>query len=389
MKLPLPDLNDSRARRRPILLAASAIGVIAVVTVVAIMNRANGNARVEPPKVGDGTAQAIELLAADLATAELRELRRAIPITGDLQARNQTVVKAKIAGDLRVLSVREGDAVGAGQVVARIDATEADARLAEKLADLEAAKAQRLLAEKNRANQQELLRQNFISQNAYDSTVSTFQVSEAKLKAAEAQVTLARKALDDTLVRSPMAGVVAQRFVQPGEKVAVDTKILSIVDLSELEVEAAVPASDIPSIQIGQEVAFRVEGFGARDFKGRIGRISPEAISGTRSILVYAVIPNRDRALRSGMFAKGEVTVAKRDAAWVVPLGALRNDAQGTFVYALKDGRIARLGVSVGLRDEDNGVAEILSGIDAPAQIVKTDLGLLPIGGEARVVGQK
>lgn len=384
MRLPTLQLNDT-SRHRALLGIAGAV-ILAVLVTFALFKRANGNTGKTPVPAATSVALPVELLASDLSLAERRELARGIPLTGDLQARNQSVVKAKVAGDIGSFSVREGETVGAGQIVARIDTTEADARLAEKLADLEAAKAQLGLAEKNRANQQELLAQKFISQNAYDSTVSNLLVADAKLKAVQAQVALARKALDDTAVRAPIGGVVAQRFAQPGEKVSVDTRILSIIDLSELEVEAAVPASDIPSIRIGQDVSFHIEGFGAREFKGRIARINPEARAGTRSILVYAIIPNRDRALRSGMFAKGEVTISRSKQAWVVPLGAVRDDGQGPFVYAVRDGKIERRSVKVGLRDEDKDVAEILAGVDAPIQVVKANLGALMPGSTATVV---
>lgn len=130
-----------------------------------------------------------------------------------------------------------------------------------------------------------LLQQKFISQNAFDSTQSTFQVSEARIRALEAQVRLAQKALDDTVLRAPIAGTVSQRLAQPGEKLPVDARLIELMDLAELEVEAAVPASDIPRIRSGQKVSFRVEGFDDKAFTGRVGRINPATQPGTRSIL--------------------------------------------------------------------------------------------------------
>jgi len=370
-----------RTRTKRLAALSSAVVVTLVASTLVYMGRANSNSKPAATPAG------IELAASDLVAAERRELKRTIPLTGSLQARNQTVVKARVAGEIRELLVREGEPVKPGQLVARIDATEAESRVAEKLAELEAARAQADLAEKNRANQEKLLKQSFISQNAYDSTLSNVVVTEAKLRAAGAQLALAKKGLDDTIVRAPIAGVVAQRLAQPGERVPVDGKILTLVDLAELEVEAAVPAGDIPAVRIGQEVSFAVEGHEGREFKGRVDRIAPAAIAGSRSIMVYAVLPNRDGALRAGMFAKGGVTLEKRAAAWVLPLAAIHEGPDGAYVYRYADGTLARVPVRLGLRDESEGTVEILAGIDAPVQVVKASLGALREGVPVKVTG--
>jgi RND family efflux transporter MFP subunit len=370
-------------RTRTALLVIAALGVA-----VAAWSARTHTLASRAPTAAPAVASVVELAATDLAVVERRELRRAIPITGSLQARNQTVVKAKVAGEIRELLVREGEPVRAGQVVARIDATDAETRVAEKLADLEAARAQAQLAEKTRRNQERLLEQNYISQNAFDNAVSSALVAAARLKAAEAQVALAKKALDDTIVRAGHGGMVAQRLAQPGERVAVDGKIVSLVDLGELEVEAAIPASDIPGVRLGQEVAFVVEGFEDRGFTGRIDRIAPAALAGSRSIMVYAVVPNRDALLRSGMFAKGHVTIARRDAL-VLPVGALREDAEGAIVYTVAEGGLQKRRVQLGTRDEAQGIVEVIAGLEPGVSVVKVNLGTLREGARVQVAGER
>jgi RND family efflux transporter MFP subunit len=370
--------------RRTRALLVVAVAALAVTVTALWLGRADSDARPAPTSAAH--ASVIELAATDLAVAEQRELRRAIPLTGSLQARNQTVVKAKVAGEIRELLAREGEAVRVGQVIARIDATEAQARVAEKLADLEAARAQAQLADKTRVNQEALLEQNYISRTAFDNALSNALVAQAKLKAAGAQLALARKALDDTVVRAPLAGIVAQRLAQPGERVPVDGRILSLVDLTELEVEAAIPASDIPGVRIGQEIAFAVEGFEDRAFAGRIDRIAPSTLAGSRSIMVYAVVPNHDRLLRSGMFAKGHVTIGRRDTL-VLPIGAVREETDGEVVYAVVEGALQKLRVQSGLRDEAQGVVEIRSGLAPGTAVVRANLGTLREGARVQIAG--
>lgn len=334
-------------------------------------------------------APMIEFAASDLVEPQTRELRIAISITGTLAPRNWTTVKAKVSGELKTILVREGESVKPGQVLARIDTQDAQARVDEKDADLEGGRAQLALAQKNRANSLALLQQKFISQNAFDSVQSSYQVSDARLKALEAQLALAKKALADTVVTAPQAGIISQRHAQAGEKLPIDGKILTLVDLAEMEVEAAVPAGDIPSIRVGQEVSFHVEGFGERDFIGHIDRINPATQTGSRSILVYAMLPNRDGALRGGMFARGSVTLSRVGQALVVPITAVQEAAGKAQVFAIIGGRLELRPVKLGLRNEDEGLVQILAGLDPQARIVRANLGTLKPGTQVKVVAAR
>ena len=359
-------------------------GIAATLVAIVLFTHDNSVASAQP-----ASAPVIEFAASDLVRPQMREMRTSISITGTLQPRNWTTVKAKVAGELKSLLVREGEAVSPGQVLARIDAQDAQARLDEKIADLEAGRAQLALAQKNRANNLALLQQKFISQNAFDSVQSSYQVSDAKLKALEAQVTLAKKALADTVISAPQAGIVSQRYAQPGEKLPVDGKILTLVDLSEMEVEAAVPASDIPSIRVGQEASFRVEGFGEREFSGRIDRINPATQAGSRSILVYALLPNRDHALKGGMFAKGSVTLSRIESALVLPLSAVREENGKTTVLRVADNRLEQRAVKLGLRNEEEGVVQVLDGLDAQSRIVRANAGTLKPGAIVKLAPER
>ena len=210
-------------------------------------------------------------------------------------------------------------------------------------------------------------------------------MSEAKLKALEAQVALVTKAVADTVVTAPQAGVVSQRHAQPGEKLPVDGKILTLVDLAEMEVEAAVPASDIPSVRVGQEVSFRVEGFGEREFRGRIDRINPATQSGSRSIRVYAVLKNQDSTLKGGMFAKGSVTLSRIESAQVLPLSAVREENGKPYVLRIANGRLEPRTVKLGLRNEDEGTVQIVDGLDAQSRVVRTNPGTFKPGAIVKI----
>jgi RND family efflux transporter MFP subunit len=329
----------------------------------------------------------IELAASDLGLAETREVRRELPLTGQLRPVHQAFVRAKVAGEVLEMRVREGETVKAGQLLARIDAAEYQARLDERVATLAANRATWENNERTRKNNEELLRKNFISQQSYDNTQANSTVAQAQVKAAEANVALAQKSLDDAIVRAPWAGLVAERSAQVGDRAAVDMKLLSLVDLSRMEIEASVPAGDIPSVAVGQEVAFRVEGFAERAFNGRIARIAPQSAAGSRSIMVYIDLPNADGVLKGGMFAKGLLTLSRRESVIAVPITALREERGDTVVYAIEGERLARTTVKVGARNEEEAWAEVEGAIKPGMQVVKTNLGALAPGVRVRVGG--
>lgn len=341
--------------------------------------------RSAPPPEDKPAEVALELSADDLAVVQAGEIQRLLPVTGALRAVSQAVVKAKVAGEVAEVLVKEGDAVKAGQLLARIDATDYQARLDERKGTLEASRAQAKFAEQSRRKYEDLLARKFISETAYENYQTNASVTEGQVRAAEAQLVLARKALEDTQVRAPIGGSVSERALQRGDKAAVDTRMFTIVDLSRLELEAPVPAAEVPNLAVGQQVRFTVEGYGAREFTGAIARINPATQPGTRSILIYVEIPNPDQILKAGMFAKGSLVLAMRRAEVLVPMTALRTDGAASFVYTLAGDQLARREVAVGLVSEAQGKAEIVKGLAPGDRLVRTNLGNLRVGARVRV----
>ncbi|MGQ0512617.1 MAG: efflux RND transporter periplasmic adaptor subunit [Betaproteobacteria bacterium] len=339
------------------------------------------------PKTAAAVAAPVaEFLQGDLSIVEPMTLERTLPLTGSLTPLNEATVKAKVAGELMAVAVREGESVKAGQLLARVDLTDVQARVAARQADVEAAKAQAVWADKNRAQQKALLDKSFISQSAFDNIQSNYDVAAARLRAAEAELVVARKALGDAVLVAPFAGIVSQRHAQPGERIALDARVVSLVDLSRLQLEAAVPPTAIGQVRVGQPISFRVEGFGEREFEGRIERINPAASAGSRSIAVYAVIDNREGLLRGGMFAQGALTLSKVVGALAVPASAVREEIGQTYVYAIDGGLVKRRNVKVGAPDPA-GRVQVLEGLAAGERIVRVNLGSLREGMAARLAG--
>ncbi|MFA7278975.1 MAG: efflux RND transporter periplasmic adaptor subunit [Sterolibacterium sp.] len=327
----------------------------------------------------------LEFAQSDIAVVQKHELQQVIPLTGNLQAFNQTLVRAKVAGEIKQTLVREGEAVRREQVLARLDTVDFQSRLNEKIANLEGARAQLGLAEKNQQNSRFLLQQKFISQNAYDSSQSNLLVSQASLKSYQAQVDLARNALNDAVVRSPMDGYVAKRHVQPGEKVSQDMPLFSIVDLSRMELQALIPASEIGNVKLGQEATIRIEGNSSKTYSGRVERINPAAEAGSRSIMIYIAINNAERTLRGGMFATGLLNLSKTPPVLAIPISALRGENGQNYVMTLEAGKLAKHFVAIGQTVEQDGLVEIRSGLAESAQVVTSRVDGLKPGAPALI----
>jgi RND family efflux transporter MFP subunit len=208
-------------------------------------------------------------------------------------------------------------------------------------------------------------------------------VTQGSLKSYEAQVQLARNALRDAVVIAPLTGTLAKRHVQPGEKVNLDSPLFTIVDLGRMELQAMVPANDIPEIRIAMPVELSIDGFGARTFAGSVERINPTTESGTRAILVFVQIPNPDAALRGGMFATGRIRLAEGAAVPTLPLAAIRTEAGQTYVWSVEAGRLARRSVTLGRRDEAAALVELKSTLPADAQVLAARFDNLKEGGPA------
>jgi RND family efflux transporter MFP subunit len=135
-----------------------------------------------------------------------------------------------------------------------------------------------------------------------------------------------------------------------------------------------VPASDIPRVKVGQEVRFKVDGFGQRSFAGKVLRINPATEAGSRAMLVYIGVDNRDGLLRAGMFAKGAVTTEKSAPHPLLPLGAVRQENGRDVVYRVDGGKVVAQPVRLGLKNEDEGLVEALDGVPAGATVLAMKL---------------
>lgn len=376
-------------RRTTLWIAAVLLTLTAGAAAVATLGAGSKDAKATKSPTVAMPPAALEFAEADIYRVRTQSLARAILVSGTLMPLTQAVVKSTVSGEVRRVLVREGETVKQGAIVAEIDTTDSGSRLEAAQADQAERRARLAIAERNRDTNQTLLKQQFISQNAFDQLNSTHQANEAAVRWADAQVKLAKKAIEDAVVRAPISGTVAKRYVNGGERVSQEAPIVSVVDLSRMELEATVPASEVAPIVHGQPVQFRVDGFGGRAFVGRVERINPLAEAGSRAIKVFVSVPNPDGALRGGMFAEGAVSLAHANTVPAMPLAAVFEEAGQSYAYTVEDGKLVKRAVTLGQRDEATGMVAVAGGIAEGVPVVRIRMTGLKAGAPATLRAAK
>ncbi|MCX7360545.1 MAG: efflux RND transporter periplasmic adaptor subunit [Alphaproteobacteria bacterium] len=369
--------------RKPILLALAVIAVLGGGAFAWSSSRpAAQQASADKAKVPE---RPLELIAAELHTVKPRSLVDTVRFTGTTQPIDQTIVKARVAGRLAEVLVREGDKVTKGQVLARFEATELQARVNERQSAVDAARADARWTTRDRADKEQLASRNIVSQSAADQARSAAESRTSMVAVAEAQLDVARKNLADAEVKAPFDGVVGERIANQGESLPIDGKILALLDTSHVEIAAQMPAADVVRLRVGLAAIATLEGFGDKPFNGRITRISPTTQAGSRSIPVYVEILDRDEGLRGGLFGMGKVTIAETERAFAVPAAAMRKDDAGSFVLAVVDGALARKPVEM-VRTWLRGELVEVKGLEECQLIVAAPLPGLKAGQRVKTV---
>jgi len=335
-----------------------------------------------------------KVVALQFTSAEVtRPLRAAMPQTiefsGPLVAPRMAVVRAKAAGTLLSLEVAEGSRVKAGQVLGRIDLSELQGRVADRSASVDSAEAQLAEARRQYDANVRLADQHFIAPTALDSSRARLDAARAQVRSAQAQLAMSRVGVRDAALLAPIAGIVGKRHVVPGEKLAAEQNVVTIVDLTTLELAGNVGTHEVSQLAVGQPVELRVEGQSpsAEPVHGRIDRIAPMAEPGTRAIGVVVVLDNPGERLRAGQYAQALVRLADPRRRLTLPIGAVSQSQGQEQVWTIEQGSLVRRIVVTGRKDAAAGRVEVLSGLAEEAIVLAASFDNLKEGAPATVRG--
>lgn len=337
---------------------------------------------------GEKTPPPLEFVASEVVKPSLGQMPGRIEFSGPLVAPGTVIVRSKSAGTLLSLAVAEGSRVRAGQVLGQIDLEELRYRAAERNASVASARAQLEQAERQFKANEGLAAQKFIAPTALDTSRANLEAARAQLAAAKAQADTAQVMLRQAALVAPINGVVAKRHALPGEKLATEQPVLSIVDLSKLELAGLVGTHEVSRLKPGMPVQVRIEGV-ERTVEARIARIAPAAEPGTRSIGVTLVLANPDEAFRAGQYAVAQVELPDDTQRLLVPDTAVASSSGQDHVWLIENGALVRRIVTTGRRDQREGRVEVLQGLSADAQVLGARFDNLREGAKAMVVASK
>jgi membrane fusion protein (multidrug efflux system) len=379
---------SAKNKRRGIWLGGALGGLVVVALGLTLAQRAGGNSA-KPGSDGKSKVDVtLEFTPAEVTRPVLAAMPLVVEFSGPLVAPRTAIVRAKAPGTLLALSVAEGSRVRAGQVIGEIDLADLQTRVSDRAALVESAQASLLEAERQHTANVGLASQNFISSTALQTSQAKLDSARAQLKSAQAQLAVSRIGVKEATLAAPISGIVGKRHVVPGEKVSAEQQVVTVVDLSTLELAGSVGTHEISLLRPGLAVEVKVEGQND-PVPGRIDRIAPAAEAGTRAIGVVVVLDNKDERFRAGQYAQARVLLADDAQRLTVPSGAVGQASGQDFVWKIENGALVRRLVITGRKDPAAGRVEVSKGIGSEAQILAARFDNLKEGAPARVVAQR
>ncbi|MDX2043698.1 MAG: efflux RND transporter periplasmic adaptor subunit [Acidobacteriota bacterium] len=382
--------------------------LLGLIVAIAAAGLACSGEKKQPEATADAATKAAaatpEVVDVTTAAAITRNLQRTVEVVGSLAADEEVVVAAQAPGELSQLNVDFGGYVTQGQVIALIDQRDAklkveqaeaalkqtmarlgmpsDLKAGEKFdpnqnADVRVAKASLDWTQMDLNRAAKLVENGDVSRSIYDQAVTQNNLAKARHQAAidavnqqlaiveqqRAALSLAKKAITDTVVRAPISGAVKEKFVNRGSYLAVGGRILSLVKINPLRLRADIPESSAASVRKGQTMNLTVEALAGRTFTGRVVRIGPSLSEQTRALTVEAEVGNSGNQLRPGMFAKSQLITANSAPAVMIPAKAILTIAGLSKVFVIENGKAIERIVKVGMADGE--LVEIIEGINA------------------------
>ncbi len=334
--------------------------LVAVVAGTIAVGCSNGDAEPRPDSITTTTAIGPE----NVMIVPLDTLRTGPGISGTLVADRVATIRAQIGGSVLRTMAEQGERVGAGQPLAMIDdAGIRDALLAAR-SGVSSAQNSAELAGRDLQRSTTLFEAGAIAQRDLDNARRGNTAAQAALQDARSRLASAQEQQSRTRVVAPFTGIVSERQINAGDVVNPGGAMFTVVEPSTMRLEASVPADQLGAVRLGAPVLFSVTGYPGRTFTGRVTRVNPVADPATRQVRIYVSVPNAGSTLVAGLFAEGRVASDTRTAT-VVPTSAVDERGLRPSVMLLKGGKVTKVDVTLGLRDESSERVEITAGLVA------------------------
>jgi membrane fusion protein (multidrug efflux system) len=335
--------------------------LVAAVLVSSFMIAACGSA---PETDVPSSAVTVQLGPEGMTIAQRTTLASGPILSGALVADRTAQIRAEIPGSVLQVFRDPGAVVAAGTSLAKIDDRAIADQFLSARSGVAASEAAADLAARELVRAEKLGAAGAIAERDLENARRADLVAKTTLLDARARLSQAQKAVDATNVLTPYAGIVSERFVNPGDVVAPGAPLFVVIDPATMKLEAAVPAAQLALVRVGAPVRFTVTGYPGQTFTGQIASINPAADPQTRQVRLTVRIPNTGNRLVAGLFAEGRVASDAREAL-TVPEAAVDRRGLAPAVVRLRNGVTEKVEVTLGARDEVAGRVEITQGLAA------------------------
>ncbi len=306
-------------------------------------------------------------------------------LSGSLEAERAAQLRAQIGGTLLALYADQGATVAAGARLALIDTLVAADQARSARSAVRSAQASADLARRNAERADALHQAGAIADRDLEAARGAAAAADANLADAKSRLASADKMLSNATVRAPFRGVVSERPASVGDALQPGSPILTVVDPTQLKLEASVPADHLSELRVGSKVEFTIQGSADKSFTGKIARINPAVDPSTRQVRVYVTVPNSGSALVAGLFAEGRIAV-KSVQALSVPFSAIDQQATSPAVKRVRGGKVESVPVTLGLRDELAELVQVTAGLTKGDTLLLGGVIGTPAGTMLRIV---
>jgi len=302
--------------------------------------------------------------------------------TGNIQPVKKVNVVPDIAGKVVKIYVEEGDYVKKGQLLAKLDTKPKELQLNQAKAAYEVAEASFNDAKRNWERNKELYEKETLSPQQYEKAKLAFESAKAQLEQAKANYELSEYQLEVSFMKAPFSGYITGKNIDENEPVNPMTPgglgVVTLMDISKVKIRIGLSEVLFPKIKKGLPVIVTVDPYPEETFEGKISTVNPVADPRSRTFDCEIEIPNPDNKLRSGMFARVEIIVDKKENTIVLPMETIIDSDAGSYVYVVENNTAKKKFIKKGIEEKDR--IEIISGINENDLVVSTGQEMLNDG---------
>ena len=335
----------------------AAAGAALALSALSVGGCKKNDASAEPAK-----AETMLVGPENVTVVRAEQIRTGPALSGSLTPEKSATIRAEMSAAVLQTFAEAGQRVTTGQPLAQLDASVLRDQQLSARGAVTTAQSSYDIAQRELSRNQALEKAGAIAERDLERARNALIAAQGQLATARAQLANVNKQLDKASVQAPFTGVVSLRQVNAGDVVSPGTALFTVVDPGSMQLEASVPADALTQVRVGMPVEFKVNGYPNRSFSGRITRVNPTADPATRQVKIVASIPNAGNTLVGGLFAEGRVASEARTAP-MVPLAAVDERGLRPTVVRLKQGKIEKVEVGIGIRDAAAETVEITSGI--------------------------